>query len=251
VEGDALRAAVAQVSWFHTIDLGHGVVTPGRDDTPAKLERVCLPADLGGKTVLDVGAWDGFFSFAAERRGAARVVAADSFSWGVGGPGSKAPFELARRALGSRVEDREIDVLDLSPESVGVFDVVLFLGVLYHMRHPLLALERVASVTRELLVLETYVEMVETRRPILTFYPGRELCGDASNWWVPNPAAVEAMLRDVGFDRVEVASRSLHGTAQPLRAARAMAARVARGRPLFETQGWGRMVFHASRSARP
>jgi len=245
-----LRTAVDQVSWFHTIDLGDGVVTPGRDDTPAKLQLVGLPADLSGKTVLDVGAWDGFFSFEAERRGAARVVAADSFSWGVGGPGSKAGFELARRALGSRVEDREVEVLDLSPETVGTFDVVLFLGVLYHMRHPLLALERVASVTRELLIVETYVELVHTRRPVMTFYPGKELRDDVSNWWAPNPAAVVAMLRDVGFARVEAISSALHGTAQPLRAARAVAARVLRGRPLFETQGWGRMVFHARREPR-
>jgi tRNA (mo5U34)-methyltransferase len=110
-----------------------------------------MPADLSGKAVLDIGAWDGFFSFEAERRGASRVLATDSFCWDGGGWGSKAGFELARHALKSHVEDKWIVVEDLSPETVGVFDVVFFLDVLYHMRHTLLVLERVASVTSGLL----------------------------------------------------------------------------------------------------
>src|SRR3954449_10126890 len=122
---DDLRAAVARQGWFHTIDLGNGIVTPGRDESARKLGWIGLPADLSGRTVLDVGAWDGFFSFECERRGAARVVAADSFSWDGSNWGTKAGFELAREALGSRVEDVEVDVMDLSPERVGTFDLVL------------------------------------------------------------------------------------------------------------------------------
>jgi len=76
------------------------------------------------------------------------------------GMGTKAGFELARKALDSKVEDLSIDVLDLSPERIGEFDLVLILGVLYHMRHPLLALERVASVTKDQLVLETHVDFL-------------------------------------------------------------------------------------------
>ena len=146
-ETEALRAKVEKIRWYHQIDLGHGVVTPGVDNSPKKLRLLALPESLDGKTVLDVGAWDGFFSFEAERRGAKRVLATDQFSWSAQGWGSKAGFELARTALRSKVEDMNIDVLELSPEKVGTFDVVFFLGVLYHMRHPLLALERIASVT--------------------------------------------------------------------------------------------------------
>src|SRR5205085_11848007 len=164
-------------------------VTPGMADTRAQVARLHLPGSLAGKTVLDVGAWDGFFSFEAERRGAERVVALDTFAWQARGEGTgKAGFELARRALGSKVDDVEVDVLDLSPETVGTFDVVLFLGVLYHMRDPLPALDRLASVTRELLVLETHVDLLGLRRPAMAFYPGFELDGDWSNWWGPNPA---------------------------------------------------------------
>ena len=197
-----LAARAEAIRWYHSIDLGGGIVTKGVDDSPVRLARLDLPPSLEGLTVLDIGAWDGFFSFEAERRGATRVVAADYFSWHGDGWGSKAGFELARAALGSKVEDIDIDVMDLSPERVGQFDVVLFLGVLYHLRHPLLALERIASVTRTLLILETVVDMVGIRRPAMAFYPGRELNNDPTNWWAPNVPALHEMLRFVGFTDV-------------------------------------------------
>ncbi|MGH9370270.1 MAG: class I SAM-dependent methyltransferase, partial [Vicinamibacterales bacterium] len=116
---DELRARAAALRWYHTIDLGRGVVTAGVDDTPRRLARLDLPPSFDGLTVLDVGAWDGFFSFECERRGASRVVASDHYSWHASGWGTKAGFQLAREALGSRVEDLDIDVMDLSPERVG------------------------------------------------------------------------------------------------------------------------------------
>jgi tRNA (mo5U34)-methyltransferase len=206
---DALRSDVEKIRWWHPIDLGDGITTPGADvHIRARLAEIQLPNDLSGKSVLDIGAWDGFFSFEAERRGARRVLATDSFCWDGGGWGTKAGFELARRALKSRVEDKWITVPELSPETVGVFDVVLFLGVLYHMRHPLLVLERVASVTRGLLIMQTQVDMVGIDRPALAFYPGTELNGDPTNWVGLNPAAVVAMLKDVGFGRVDILHKS-------------------------------------------
>jgi tRNA (mo5U34)-methyltransferase len=206
---EELKKEVARIKWWHhQIDLGHGVLTPGQGDTRRVLQTLGMPDDLRGKSVLDIGAWDGFFSFEAERRGASRVLATDSYCWGENpwsqdGFGTKDGFELARRALHSQVEDRQIDVLDLSPEKVGVFDLVLFLGVLYHMRHPLLALERVASVTGHQAIVETHVDMVECKWPVMVFYPGKELADDETNWWGPNPAAVEAMLKTVGFREVK------------------------------------------------
>lgn len=187
------------------MDLGHGVVTRGVIDCELRLRNLGWPP-LTGKSVLDIGAWDGFFSFAAERRGAARVLATDSFSWSGRGWGSRAGFELARSAYGSRVEDLEIDVMDLAPERIGRFDVVLFLGVLYHLKHPLLALERVASVTGERLILETVVDLAGVQRPAMAFYPGRELNDDPTNWWAPNLPGLRAMLHTVGFTRVDVVS---------------------------------------------
>jgi tRNA (mo5U34)-methyltransferase len=198
-----VRAEIAPVNWYHRIDLGDGIVTPGVDDPARRLEDLDIPADLGGKSVLDIGAWDGFFSFEAERRGARRVLATDSYCWGGEGWGTKQGFDTVRWILGSNVEDREIDAMDLSREAVGAFDLVLFVGVLYHMRHPLLALERVSSITGGQLILDTHTAMTAEPRPVMLFYPGSELNDDDTNWWGPNPPAVEAMLRDVGFISTE------------------------------------------------
>ena len=204
MSADEIREAIGGVTWYHQIDLGNGIVTPGSDSTLERIALIGLPDDLSGRTVLDIGAWDGAFSFEAERRGAARVVAVDSFCWHGEGWGTKDGFECARQVLGSRVEDREVEVLDLSPDTVGVFDLVLFLGVLYHLKHPLLALERVSSVCREQLILWTQVDMLDTERPAAAFYPGTELNDDPTNWWGPNPAAVIGMLTTAGFSRAEM-----------------------------------------------
>jgi tRNA (mo5U34)-methyltransferase len=236
-------ARVAELRWLHRIELGDGIITPGSGPSPERVARMGIPEDLTGMTVLDVGAWDGFYSFLAERRGAERVVAVDSFSWGGEGWGTKAGFELARRTLNSNVQDREIEVLDLAPETVGVFDLVLFLGVLYHMRHPLLALERVASVTGKQLIVETETDLHGLRRPAMAFYPGTEMTRDATNWWAPNPRAIVAMLRNVGFRRVEVVwSYSL-----PHRIARAAGRRIRTGDRLGAGVRQSRMVVHAFR----
>lgn len=234
---EELRDRVAAIRWFHTIDLGRGVVTPGEDDSAAKLGTLGMPERLDGVSVLDVGAWDGFFSFEAERRGASRVLATDDFCWGGPGWGTKAGFDLAHEALGSRVESREVGVLDLSPETVGVFDVVLFLGVLYHMPHPLLALERVAGVTGRQLILETGTDMTWFRKPLLAYYPGDEAAGDETNWCGPNPAAVIAMLRTAGFREVRV-----HHRLAPPRALARSARQTLTRRRLFLIS---RYVFHA------
>ncbi|HYN08920.1 MAG TPA: DUF1698 domain-containing protein [Vicinamibacterales bacterium] len=240
--GDDLRSRVGGLRWYHTIDLGQGLVTKGVDDTPYRLARLDLPASLAGRSVLDIGAWDGFFSFEAERRGASRVVAADSYSWHGPGWGSKAGFELARTILGSRVEDQDVDVMDLCPERVGTFDVVLLLGVLYHLPHPLLALERVASVTRGLLILETVVDLVGFRRPAVAFYPDRQLNDDPTNWWGPNAAAVRAMLHTVGFGNVRTVTTERSALYRGLRA---VAHRMRGKNQLAPAFRQDRMVFHA------
>jgi tRNA (mo5U34)-methyltransferase len=237
-----LERRVATHRWYHSIDLGGGIVTRGIDDTPVRLARLDLPASLEGLSVLDIGAWDGFFSFECERRGASRVVATDYYSWHGSGWGAKAGFELAREALRSRVEDVDVDVMDISPERLGTFDVVLFLGVLYHLRHPLLAIDKIAAVTRGTLILETVVDLVGLTRPAMAFYPDRELNADPTNWWGPNQTAVVGMLKSAGFDDVTVVSP----TPGPLyRGARAVWHRLkgkSQLRPAFRQD---RAVFHA------
>jgi tRNA (mo5U34)-methyltransferase len=197
-----LREIVASRTWFHTIDLGDGVVTPGQKDTASEVVHLHLP-ELAGRTVLDVGAYDGFYSFEAERRGAKRVVAADHWAWNWPGADARGNFELAQRVLGSRVETQDIAVEDLSPATLGsTFDVVLFLGVLYHAADPIGYLKNVRSVTAGVAIIETVVDLLDVPIPAAAYYQGASMNDDASNHFGPNRLAVEGMLKDVGFSRV-------------------------------------------------
>ena len=238
-----LAARVSAIDWFHTLQLPGGVVTPGVTD-PARtvLPRLDLPARLDGRSVLDVGAWDGFFSFDVERRGASDVLATDSYSWSGAGWGTKAGFELARVALGSKVRDLDVDVMDLSPATVGVFDVVLFLGVLYHLRDPLGAIDRVASVTGDVLVLETEARLDWLPASAAVLYPGAELNADPTNWFAFNARALVGLLRDAGFRDVRVVDR----TPQLRRLGRMAYHRVRHGTPTRERSA-RRVVLHACR----
>ena len=196
-----LREAIRGFDWYHSIELRPGVVTPGRAAERNVLPFLGIPADLSGKTVLDIGCWDGFFSFECERRGAKRVVATDI--WETMG---RAAFDFARAELGSAVEPVQASVYDL-PDLLGRerFDLVLFLGVLYHLKHPLLALEKVAEVTAPggLAIVETAVDAESLMdRPLMAFYPGDELNGDPTNWWTPNVPALASMLGVSGFGDV-------------------------------------------------
>ena len=209
---NSLRRRVDEVSWFHKMALPNGVVTPGIRDVSRTLPRLGFPETFAGRTVLDIGAWDGFYSFEAKRRNATKVVAVDHVAWSDTGWGSKAGFLLAREALDLDIEDVHVDVMDLSPERVGgVFDDVLFLGVLYHLRDPVTALERVASVTGDRLILETETTMPWLRRPAAEVHVGGRLNGDDTNVYAHNPSALRAMLTRVGFRRIEVLHRERLG----------------------------------------
>jgi tRNA (mo5U34)-methyltransferase len=194
---------VNSLPWFHQLDLGEGIITPGY----TSLEVLRASADaffnmpLNGKSVLDIGCYDGFYSFEALRRGAAHVLAADHFMWHTD-PRCREAFELARSRIAPDLPDIDIDVPDMSQERVGTFDIVLFAGVLYHLRNPFLGIERVAPLVGETMILETHLDAFSEPRPAMIFYPTDEQNNDRSNWWGPNPACVEAMLKDVGFSRV-------------------------------------------------
>jgi tRNA (mo5U34)-methyltransferase len=202
-----------------------------------------LPARLDGQNVLDIGAWDGFFSFECEKRGAQRVVSYDSVVWSMTKRGftGKRGFELAKRTLRSQVEDIHGDVYELSPDRVGQFDIVLFMGVLYHLTHPILALERVRSVTRGFAIIETQAGMMNTSRPALAFYPGAELNNDDTNWFAPNIPALLGMLQAAGFSRAEV----VYAPALWYRIARAAYWRMKHGAPFWRTISEGRAIVHA------
>jgi len=205
-----IRELVGSVRhWHHVMRFPEGVVTPGAYDPRELFGRLELP-DLQGKRVLDVGTRDGFFAFECERQGA-EVVALDHADMDLTG------FGVAKRIYGSRVEYVQANVYDLSPDHLGTFDVVLFLGVLYHLRHPLLALDRLRALCRELLIVESLVcdarvfTGFETGQPLAELAPrlvdvplaqflsvGR-FHRDSTNKWVPNTAALRALLEDALF----------------------------------------------------
>jgi tRNA (mo5U34)-methyltransferase len=217
----ALQARIeALAPWFHNINLGGTWTAPDHflGDYPGrKFQRFAqaLPADLTGKSVLDIGCNAGFYSIEMKRRGAARVLGVD---WD---ERYLAQARLAAEALAfDDVEFAKLSVYDVG--SLGErFDVVIFMGVLYHLRHPLLALDLIREhVAGDMLIFQSLTRGANDVAAIKPDYdfnepdsfdePGypklhfveREFAHDWTNWWVPNRAANEAMLRAAGF-RIE------------------------------------------------
>lgn len=201
--------------WRHRIEVAPGIVTPGTEDTATEWTRLGVPADLRGRRVLDIGCSDGFYAFECERRGAEVVAIDDESSLLAGGRNG---FSVAAELLDSAVSYRCADVHELDPDELGHFDHVLFVNVLYHLRNPILALDRIASVVRPggTLHLKTYYQrdlrfwvrgrpigLDLGRRPKWWFFPTTELGGDPTNWFAPNRAALEAALSVTGWTHVE------------------------------------------------
>lgn len=224
--------------WWHSIDLGQGVVTPGTQSAAFlgnRVRELNLP-DLRGKDVLDIGAYDGFYSFEAERRGARRVVALDHYVWSLDLPAhikywqackdsstvpapyhetadwrphelpGKRGFDVAYRALSSKVEVVVEDFLTVDVRQLGTFDVVFFFGVLYHMENPLQAMRKVAAFARSLAIIETQAAAVPGYEhwPLCEFYESNELNHDVSNWWAPNERGLIGLCKAAGFSKVDV-----------------------------------------------
>lgn len=218
---DAIRQRVAELGeWFHNLDLAGVQTAPGHflGDYPRvkwKAFAHALPHDLRGKSVLDVGCNAGFYSIELKRRGASRVVAVDSDS------GYLAQGRFAAEVCGVDIEFRQMSVYEVG-QLEERFDIVLFLGVFYHLRHPLLALDLLHEhVVKDLLVFQSMqrgsdaVDSVEPDYPFTEhevferpgfprmFFVEHSYSRDPTNWWVPNRACVEALLRAAAFDIVD------------------------------------------------
>lgn len=190
---------------YHSFVLPDGRVLPGAmtvEEAYDRLKSYGLPEDLTAMRVLDVGPWDGFYTFECERRGAF-VTAVDYVDYDT--------FRELARAFQSKADYRQLDVYEIQPSLLGTFDIVLLLGVLYHLKHPLLGLERVCSVTRDLCIIDTFVidgrEWQRGERPPLPymeFYERDEMAGQLDNWCGPTVDAVAAMARTAGFATVEI-----------------------------------------------
>jgi len=191
------------LGFYHSLELPNGEVIPGLlpvDRLRNRLAQYEIPADLRGKRVLDIGAWDGFYTFEMERRGA-HVVALDLFH--------NDKFVLARDMQKSKAEYVVGDICKLSSKDLGRFDIVLFFGVLYHLKHPAMALENVCSMTLDTAFVESYVidDPADLNAvPILEFYEHTELRGQYDNWCGPNVTCLMAMARAAGFAEVSFES---------------------------------------------
>ena len=196
--------------WYHQIPIQPGITTPGINNTAQVLALLDLPDDARGLRALDVGTRDGFFAFEMERRGA-EVTAVDYV------PKDQTGFAVAARLLDSKATFINANIYDLSAERLGTFDVILFLGLLYHLPDPLEALLVLRSMCRHRLCIESQVidhallmpdgrlavladvAPALTDVPLMQFYPGRSLNDDPTNYWAPNLSGLEAMLRECNF----------------------------------------------------
>jgi len=208
-----IQARVDAIQWFHDWSLVPGVRTKGMSSMLERAPYFEIPEDLSGKRVLDIGCADGFFTFLAESRGA-KVVAMDSWP--------RQGFSLAHEILNSKAEFYHASVYDLGPEKFGLFDIVFFFGVYYHLKNPVLALERIASVTREWALIESEVRISPTRPKAVqkrrfwqrqsppqeehatSYFFEREYNRDPTNWWVPNVPCLLQTTRAAGFPRAEL-----------------------------------------------
>jgi len=188
-----ISAEISRVTWYHKIEVAPGVVTPGINDAHLVLPLLDLPSSLIGKRVLDLGARDGFFSFECERRGA-EVVPVDYVS------GDQTGFNIARELLGSKLKLRQDNVYNITPEKYGTFDIVLFLGLLYHLRDPLFVLDAIRRVCRSTVYVETEIYPDNSLEPFMRFHPLATANNDPTNYWSPNPACLKAMLEESNFE---------------------------------------------------
>jgi tRNA (mo5U34)-methyltransferase len=219
---DDLREKIAALPfWYHRIELPHGIVTPGW--APLNAEAYKIPVDLKGKRVLDIGAWDGYWTFEALKHGAREVVAIDDFSDYLGTLDKRdrkawENFDLCRSALGYPEEmcrRIEMSVYDINEGNLGLFDVVFFFGTLYHLRHPLLALDKIAAIcTHEICVESAVLDDYSPyqgglgrgypgQQMIMEFYPENQYGNNETNWWVPTLYCLMNMVRAAGFPSVE------------------------------------------------
>jgi tRNA (mo5U34)-methyltransferase len=204
------------IEWYHTIDLGHGIETPGRFNHRPLVELYKLPASLEGKRVLDVATNNGFWAFELERRGAREVIAVDVQKHSeLDVPPRERPtltpeklgelrdtgFHVAKEILGSKAIRRNMSVYDVSPETVGKFDFVFCGDLLLHLMNPVQAAANICSVTSgEAYIVDCYSPFIPQASMI---YQG----ADQGTWWGFSFSALERILRDAGFKKVELLNK--------------------------------------------
>lgn len=191
---DAVRLVGSVNHWHHKFEIFPGVITPGSYDPAFLFDKMQLPEDLKGARVLDIGVSDGFFSLQMARRGAS-VTAIDYRAKTDHG------YHVMESLNPNSIDYRVMNVYDLSPETIGTFDIVVFFGVLYHLPDMMRALEAIRRCCTGTLYVESHSENAFCPEiSAARYYRGASLAGDHTNFWAPNRLCVLDMLHDVGFD---------------------------------------------------
>jgi tRNA (mo5U34)-methyltransferase len=253
LSGQQLRDHLGRMSWYHSIDFGAGIVSPGMKplEVIEREWRLFKFGDLSGRSFLDVGGVDGAYAFLAEQAGASPAAVLDHYLWSVdpdaygrlyrrsvdAGATPPAPhetelwdparlpgrwrFDTARQLLGSQVKGVAADFMQCDLAEVGAWDIVLFLGVLYHMEDPVRALRRLFAVTRQQAIIETEAVVISGHsEPLWRFFPHGELNHDRTNWWAPNLGALLGLVGAVGFTDAQVLSGEPSDAGEPSGAVR-------------------------------
>lgn len=222
---DALREAVAAHRWLQSLRLRDDLITPGlKPEAQLQAEEAALldPLNLAGAHVLEVGAANGAFSFAALRRGAARVLATDHLAWTLPGSDALSATQWAAHGLGMALETAALDPRSLTVD-FGKFHVVLATACFEQLINPILALRGLRSVTGRMLMLETAQDGLSDPRPLMmTHAQALPIGGAEGTWvsgWAPNPVLMTHLLSDLGFDRILYRNHPSLGAARGIYAA--------------------------------
>ncbi len=200
-----IQAVIDQYFWWHSIDFGNGIISKGQ----ASLDMI---KDIGGaltdgldwrgKSLLDVGAWNGAYSIMAKQKGAGRVVGSDYFVWTHPEFKGRETFDIAVELTGLDIARLECDLPHITPDNVGKFDAVLFSGVFYHLLDPIGLTRSISECASHVFIMETHQDCLDCARPGMIMYPGISLNNDPTNWWGPNPQCVYELLKEFGFDLI-------------------------------------------------
>lgn len=200
--------------WWHSIDFGDGVISNGLKNLKTinyELKEWNFPSNyFKNKDVLDIGAWDGVYSFYAEENGAKSVTALDGFIWANKSWGSKKGFDIAKKIKKSNVKELIIDIetSEFNESNIGHFDCIIFAGVLYHLINPLGIIEKLSKIIKpggSLFIETTYFPNLEKiNKPILEFHPKKSLNNDSSNYFTTNSLCLKKMLEEFNFNVIKM-----------------------------------------------
>ncbi len=189
---EAQRLVDRHTRWFQKFEVFPGIMTPGVHDPSGILSALALPEHMDGKTVLDIGAADGFFTKTLDSRGA-NVIAMDYAAKDFYG------FAVTEALHGRALRHVNANLYDVEKQGFQPFDYVLCFGVLYHLPDMLRALWAIRPYVKGELFLETYVSRKHEDEPVAEYLPNFSCNNDYTNFWAPNPLCVKEMLMDAGF----------------------------------------------------